>query len=149
MMGYYNNPQATRDAFIEDEDGKWFKTGDIGRLDDDNFLFICGRKKNLIILSNGENVSPDGLEQEISDAIPYVKELVCYQENNVIVAEAFFDKDYILKTGISEADYTRKFEDDIVNFNRTQPPQKNIGKTKVREIEFPKTTTMKIKRNYK
>lgn len=149
MMGYYNNPQATAEAFIEDEDGKWFKTGDIGRLDNDNFLFINGRKKNLIILSNGENVSPEGLEQEILNALPYVKEVICYQENNVIVAEAFFNKDYILEAGTPDVDYNEKFESDIVDFNRTQPPQKNIGKTIIRDTEFPKTTTMKIKRNYK
>jgi len=149
MMGYYNNPQATAEAFIEDEDGKWFKTGDVGRLDDDNFLFIGGRKKNLIILSNGENVSPEGLEFEIVSALPYVKEVVCYQEGNEIVAEAFFNKEYIEETGTQDLNYTEKFAADMVEFNRSQPPQKNIGKTLVRDTEFPKTTTMKIKRNYK
>ena len=149
MMGYYNNPKATAEAFIEDEEGKWFNTGDVGRLDEDNFLFIDGRKKNLIILSNGENVSPEGLEFEIVSALPYVKEVVCFQEDNVIVAEAFFNKEYIEETGTQSVDYTKKFEADIVEFNRNQPPQKNIGKTVVRDTEFPKTTTMKIKRNYK
>ena len=149
MMGYYNNPQATAEAFIEDEDGKWFKTGDVGRLDGDNFLFIGGRKKNLIILSNGENVSPEGLEFEIVNALPYVKEVVCYQEDNAIVAEAFFNKEYIEETGTQELNYAEKFAADIVEFNRNQPPQKNIGRTLVRDTEFPKTTTMKIKRNYK
>jgi len=151
MMGYYNNPQATKEAFIEDEDGKWFRTGDVGRLDDDNFLFIGGRKKNLIILSNGENVSPEGLEQEILNDLPYIKEVVCFQDpsDNMIVAEAFFNKDYMMDTGTADVNYTEKFAADIVEFNRKQPPQKNIGKTIVREEEFPKTTTMKIKRNYK
>ncbi len=151
MMGYYNNPEATSEAFIEDEDGKWFRTGDIGRLDKDNFLFIGGRKKNLIILSNGENVSPECLEQEILNDLPYVKEVVCFQDpkDNMIVAEAFFNKDYIAETGTADVNYTEKFSADIVEFNRKQPPQKNIGKTIIREEEFPKTTTMKIKRNYK
>jgi len=149
MLGYYNNPEATKEAFIEDEDGKWFRTGDIGWLDEDNFLFIGGRKKNLIILSNGENVSPEGLEQDILNEFPYVKEVVCFQKDNVIVAEAFFNNDYIAETGTNDVNYREKFEMDIVEFNRKQPPQKNIGKTIVREVEFPKTTTMKIKRNYK
>jgi len=149
MLGYYNNPEATKEAFFEDEDGKWFRTGDIGWVDKDNFLFLNGRKKNLIILSNGENVSPEGLEQEILNSMEYIKEVVCYQEDNVIVAEAFFNKEYIEQTQTESTDYRKKFEQDIVEFNRKQPPQKNIGKTLVRDTEFPKTTTQKIKRNYK
>ena len=149
MMGYYNNPEATKEAFFEDGEGKWFRTGDMGRVDKDNFLFICGRKKNLIILSNGENVSPEGLEHEILNECEYVKEVVCFQEDNVIVAEAFFNKEYIEETGTQNVDYGEKFQKDILEFNRKQPPQKNIGKVLVRVTEFPKTTTQKIKRNYK
>jgi len=149
MLGYYNNPEATKEAFFEDEDGKWFKTGDVGRVDEDNFLFLCGRKKNLIILSNGENVSPEGLEQEILAECPYIKEIICFQEDKTIAAEAFFNKDYIIETGTQAVNYIEKFAKDILAFNRKQPPQKNIGKTIVREVEFPKTTTMKIKRSYK
>jgi len=149
MMGYYNNPEATKEAFFEDGDGKWFRTGDIGKLDKDNFLYISGRKKNLIILSNGENVSPEELEQEILNEYAYVKEVVCFQENNTIAAEAFFNKEYIEETGTQNVDYGDKFQRDIIEFNRKQPPQKNIGKVFVRSTEFPKTTTQKIKRNYK
>jgi long-chain acyl-CoA synthetase len=148
MMGYYNNPKATKEAFFEDGEGKWFRTGDIGRVDKDNFLFICGRKKNLIILSNGENVSPEGLEHEILNECEYVKEVVCFQEDNVIAAEVFFNKEYIEETGTQNVDYGEKFQKDILEFNRKQPPQKNIGKVLVRITEFPKTTTQKIKRNY-
>jgi long-chain acyl-CoA synthetase len=149
MLGYYNNPEATKEAFFEDSDGKWFRTGDIGKIDKDNFLFISGRKKNLIILNNGENVSPEELEQEILSEFEYVKEVICFQEDNLITAEAFFDKEYIETTGTQNINYGEKFQKDIVEFNRKQPPQKNIGKVLVRDIEFPKTTTQKIKRNYK
>ncbi|MCL1945854.1 MAG: AMP-binding protein [Chitinivibrionia bacterium] len=149
MMGYYNNPEATKEAFFEVGAEKWFRTGDIGKIDGDNFLFICGRKKNLIILSNGENVSPEGLEQEILNEFVYVKEVVCFQEDNAIVAEAFFNKEYIEETGTQDVDYGDKFQKEILEFNRKQPPQKNIAKVLVRLTEFPKTTTQKIKRNYK
>jgi long-chain acyl-CoA synthetase len=149
MMGYYNNPEATKDAFFEGSDGKWFKTGDIGKVDEDNFLYISGRKKNLIILNNGENVSPEGLEQEILNEYEYVKEVVCFQENNLIAAEVFFNMEYIEETGTQDVNYGDKLNEDIVIFNRKQPPQKNIGKIIVRNIEFPKTTTLKIKRIYK
>lgn len=149
MMGYYNNSEATKEAFLEDAEGKWFKTGDVGKLDKDNFLYISGRKKNLIILSNGENVSPEELEQEILNEYEYVKEVVCFEEDSVIAAEAFFNKEYIEETGTQNVDYGEKFKKDILEFNRKQPPQKNIGKVFIRATEFPKTTTQKIKRNYK
>jgi long-chain acyl-CoA synthetase len=151
MMGYYNNPEATREAFLSGgNDGKWFRTGDIGYKDEDDFLYISGRKKNLIILSNGENVSPEGIEQEIMAEMPYVQEVVVFQDDaeNMIVAEAYFNPEYIEQTGTHDVDYARKFARDIVAYNRKQPPQKNIGKTLVRDEEFPKTTTKKIKRNY-
>jgi len=151
MMGYYNNAEATKEAFFEHPDGKWFRTGDVGYKDEDNFLYIGGRKKNLIILSNGENVSPEGMEQEIMTEMPYIMEVVVFQddEEKVIVAEAYFNPEYIEQTGTQDVDYAKKFARDIVEYNRKQPPQKNIGKTLVRDEEFPKTTTKKIKRNYK
>jgi len=150
MLGYYNNEAATKDAFFEHPDGKWFRTGDVGYKDDDNFLYICGRKKNLIILSNGENVSPEGMEQEILAEMPYIQEVVVFQDDKekMIVAEAFFSPEYLEQTGVTHGEYVKKFAADVVEYNRKQPPQKSIGKTLVRDAEFPKTTTKKIKRNY-
>ena len=136
-LGYWKNPQVTKAAF----DGEWFKTGDIGYLDDDGFLFISGRKKNLIILNNGKNVAPEELEISILNHIPYVKEAVVYAEDNTIVAEVFFSPDHL------QEDILSCFDRDIISFNRTQAPYKNISRTVVRDIEFPKTTTKKIKRD--
>jgi long-chain acyl-CoA synthetase len=135
MLGYYKNEQATKEAF----DGEWFKTGDIGYLDQDGFLFISGRKKNLIILSNGKNVYPEEMEYAILTDIPYVKEVVVYAESDAIVAEIFLDdKNY--------PDCTLTINGDISRLNRTLPLYKNIGKIVIRDIEFPKTTVKKIKR---
>lgn len=136
MAGYYGEPEATAAAF----DGEWFKTGDHGRIDRDGFLFMVGRKKNLICLSNGKNVSPEELEDKLS-RIDYVKEVLVYEEDERIVAEFFLnEEDY--------PDARDRINDDVQEFNRNMPLFKNINKVKVRDDEFPKTTTLKIARNY-
>lgn len=134
MKGYYKDPEETAKVF----DGEWFKTGDYGKIDKDGFLFITGRKKNLIILSNGENVSPEGIEIELM-RLPYVKEVVVYEEKGDIVGEFYLDED-----NYSEA--RTMLNNDIDFYNRSVPNFKNISKTKIRDIPFEKTTTMKIKR---
>lgn len=135
MIGYYNNQNANNEAFI---DG-WFKTGDIGFLDEFGALHIAGRKKNLIILSNGENIAAEELESYVYQ-IPYVKEVIVYGENDIITAEIYLDEDY--------SDALDRINNDIANLNITLPLVKNIGSIKIRDTEFPKTTTKKIKRNY-
>jgi len=136
MLGYYKNEQATNDAF----DGEWFKTGDIGYLDRDGFLFISGRKKNLIILNNGKNVYPEEIESVLL-GIEYIKEALVYAEDNAIVAEVFPDTENF-------PDCASRLDGDIIALNKALPIYKNIGKTKIREVEFPKTTTKKIIRDY-
>ena len=89
MVGYYDDPEATAAVF---EDG-WYKTGDYGRFDEDGFLFYVGLKKNLIVLSNGKNVSPEEIEDKIMITIPYVKEVVVSDEDNFITAEFFLDEE--------------------------------------------------------
>ena len=137
MVGYYGDPEATAKAF----DGEWFKTGDFGRIDKDGFLFMVGRKKNLIVLSNGKNVSPKELEEKLMTAIPYIKEVLVYQEDKKIVGEFFLnEEDY--------PDAREHLSGDVTAFNRSMPSFKNINKTKIRDDEFPKTTTLKIARKY-
>ena len=137
MKGYYNDPEATAEAF----DGDWFKTGDFGRIDEDGFLFFVGRKKNLIVLSNGKNVSPEELEDKLV-SIDYVKEVVVYGENDKITAEFFLDT-------VLEPDANKMIKADVNNLNKNLPGYKRIAKIKTRDDEFPKTTTLKIRRNYK
>lgn len=134
MLGYYKDPEATEEAFS----GEWFRTGDYGRIDEDGFLYITGRKKNLIILSNGENVMPEELEMKL-ERLEYVLDVVCYEENGSITAEFYLDEEHF-------TDARSRLEEDIDIFNRSMPMQKNISGVKIRDIPFEKTTTMKIKR---
>lgn len=135
MRGYYHNDYENQHVF---SDG-WFHTGDIGIIDNFGALHITGRIKNLIILSNGENVAAESIEQLIY-AIPYVKEVIAYGKDDAIVAEMFLDDE--------TADAKERIYEDIKSINQKLPLVRNIGKVVIRDTEFPKTTTKKIKRNY-
>lgn len=135
MLGYYRDEEATKEAFDEG----WFMTGDLGYIDEDGFLYVTGRKKNLIILSNGENVSPEELENLLLDH-ELVKEVMVYAESGVITAEIYPDPDADTK------EIAKRLQALIDSCNRKLPGYKKIQKLKVRRREFPKTTTKKIKR---
>ena len=147
MLGYYNDEETTKAAF--DENG-YFKTGDYGKFDENGVLFITGRLKNLIILSNGKNVYPEEIETELA-SVPGVLDIVVYEgqskrgiEHNAIVAEIYPDKEYIEKNEIK--DVQRYLQEYINNYNRTAVSYKKIGLLRVREEEFPKNTLRKIMR---
>lgn len=134
FLGYYKNEKATAEAF----DGEWFKTGDLGSIDEDGLLYIDGRKKNLIILSNGKNVVPEELESLIMNNIPEVKEVVVYGENDKIVAEIYPDYEI--------ADVEKTINEKVNELNQSLPLFKRMATVKFTATEFPKTTTKKIKR---
>ncbi|MBQ7383694.1 MAG: AMP-binding protein, partial [Clostridia bacterium] len=146
MLGYYKDEVATADAF---KDG-YFRTGDYGKLGKGGVIYITGRKKNLIILSNGKNVYPEEIENELS-ATPGVLDIVVYEGQsrrgvtyNAIVAEVFPDKDFFEKNGITDIEaYLKPFVDE---YNKKTVPYKKIGILKVREEDFPKNTLRKIQR---
>ncbi len=147
MLGYYKDGKTTADAITPDG---YFKTGDYGKLDENNVLYITGRKKNLIILSNGKNVYPEEIENELV-ATPGVLDIIVYEgqsrrgmEHNAIVAEIYPDKEYMEKNGITDMRaHLKPFIDD---YNRNAVPYKKIGVLKVRDEEFPKNTLRKIMR---
>ena len=134
MIGYYNDPEATAETF---DDG-WYKTGDFGYFDEDGFLFFRGRKKNLIVLSNGKNVSPEELEDKFA-AVDYVKEVLVYEEDGKITGEFFLDD--------TVPDAKSQLKKYVKELNMRTPAFKQIQKVKFRNTEFPKTTTLKILRN--
>ncbi len=147
MMGYYKNEAATKDALTEEG---YFRTGDYGKLTDDGVLFITGRKKNLIILSNGKNVYPEEIEKDLL-ATPGLLDIVVYEgqskrgmEHNAIVAEIFCDKDFMEKNGITDA--KKYIQGYIDEYNKTAVPYKKITVLKIREEDFPKNTLRKIQR---
>ena len=147
MLGYYKDEEATKDAITEDG---YFRTGDYGKLGKKGEIYITGRKKNLIILSNGKNVYPEEIESEFI-AVPGVIDIVVYEGQskrglmyNTIVAEVFPDKDYIEKNNVTDIHaHLKKYVDE---YNLTAVPYKKIGILKVRTEEFPKNTLRKIMR---
>ena len=132
-------PQETAETL---EDG-WLKTGDLGYVDGDGFVYITGRKKNLIILANGENVSPEELENQLSRN-PLVKEILVRETEKVIQAEIFPDFEYAKKKHVK--DVKGELQSLIDEFNRDIPVYKRIHSLVVRETEFEKTPSKKIKR---
>lgn len=137
MLGYYGDEAATASAF----DGEWLKTGDLGYFDEEGFLFFTGRKKNLIILSNGKNVSPEELEDALTSELEYIREALVYEENGKITAEIFPDKENF-------PDCEEHIREDIDRFNAGVAEFKRISAVKLRSEEFAKTTTLKIIRKY-
>ena len=130
MMGYMKNPEAT-EAILQDG---WLHTGDLGRVDEEGFVYITGRKKNLIILASGENVSPEELESLIlQDA--RVTEVVVREEGSKICAEIYCD-----------ADACEGIRAHVAAVNTQLPQYKHIGLVLFREEPFPRTATGKIKR---
>lgn len=146
MLGYYKDEEATADAF--DSEG-FFKTGDYGKIEK-GAIFITGRKKNLIILSNGKNVYPEEIENDLI-ATPGILDIVVYEgqsrrglEHNAIVAEVYPDKEYIEKNGIT--DVAAHLQPYVDEYNKGAVHYKKITILKVREDEFPKNTLRKIMR---
>lgn len=139
MMGYYNMPDKTEEAL---KDG-WLLTGDLGYVDEEGFVFLTGRKKNLIITKNGENVSPEELENKIGSH-RLVQEILVREKEGVIEAEMFPDVEYAEKKKIT--DITSALQQIIDEYNQNAPSYKKVYSIKVRETEFEKTPSKKIKR---
>ena len=139
MQGYYKMPEETAETL---EDG-WLKTGDLGYVDEDGFVYLTGRKKNLIITKNGENVSPEEIENALSTS-RLVGEVLVREKDSVIEAEIYPDQDYVKKKKIK--DVRMALQEVIDRYNKAAAPQKKIYSLVVRDTEFEKTTTRKIKR---
>ena len=140
MTGYYKMPEETKEMFTDDG---WLKTGDIGYVTEDRQLFITGRVKNLIILSSGENVSPEAIERKFS-AMDLVEEVLVYGEGNRIVAEVYPNSEYAEANGID--DIEAELEKAVDSMNETAKASHLISEVRVRNIPFEKTGPGKIKR---
>lgn len=141
MTGYYKMPEETAEMFTEDG---WLKTGDIGELTPDGELFVTGRVKNLIILSSGENVSPEAIEKKFGSE-PLVNEVLICGEDNRIVAEIYPDYDYAESNGID--DIEAALEEIIEKMNSSAKASHIISKIKVHTEPLERTDSGKIKRH--
>ncbi len=146
MLGYYKNPEATAEVFTEDG---WFKTGDIGYMDEDNYIYITGRKKNVIILSNGKNVFPEEIEEHLSMKSDIIAESVVLGRANasgetVITAIIYPNPDF--SKDKSKDEILAEVKNAVTDVNRLLQVYKQIRDIEIRETEFEKTTTRKIKR---
>ena len=139
MQGYYKMPEETADTLV---DG-WLRTGDLGYVDDHGYVFLTGRKKNLIITKNGENVSPEELENRLGQH-RLVQEVLVRESEGVIEAEIFPDYEYAKKKKIR--DLAETLQGIIDEYNQGAPVYKRIYRLKIRETEFEKTPSKKIKR---
>ena len=147
MIGYVNAPDLTKEILTEDG---WLCTGDLGYVDEERFLFITGRKKNLIIFSNGKNVYPEEIETEISrirgvlEVVVYAGESKKNPEKEVIVAEIFPDYEQLKNDGV--VDVKEYFDEHVKVANTHMAPYKKVGLVKIRKEEFIKNTSRKITR---
>ena len=148
MLGYYKNEKATKEVL---KDG-WFSTGDYGYIDEDGFLYITGRKKDVIVLRNGENVYPQEIE-ELINKIPYVKESIVYQRgqsktDTMLCAKIVYDEEAIKQTfgEKTEEQYKEEIWKKIKEINKDLPLFKHIKKIEITTEELEKTTTQKVKR---
>lgn len=145
MLGYFEDEEATAAVFTEDG---WFKTGDVGYVDKDGYLYITGRKKNIIILSNGKNIYPEEIEQYLAP-ISLIQECVVIGRKNavgeVVITAVVFPNEEEAE-GLSKEDVYTKLKEAINEVNKNLPVFKQIHDLEVRDTEFEKTTTKKIKR---
>ena len=151
MMGYYHNQEATDKVLV---DG-WFHSGDLGYVDSEDFIYITGRKKNVIITKNGKNVFPEELEYHLSN-VPYIAESMVWGDegedgsnDTSIIATVTLDAEEVVEK-LGE-NYTEEQARDLIweevdKINENLPYYKKIKKVKIRKEDFEKTTGKKIKR---
>ena len=154
MLGYYEDEEATKEAIFEENGERWFHSGDIGYMDNDGFLYITGRSKNVIVTQNGKNIYPEEIElmlskhTEIKECMVYGKEVEGEKEliitakviPNYEVIEEKYGKD------LSEEEIYKIIWDKVKEVNKELTSYKAIKKLEIKHDEFVKTTTMKIKR---
>lgn len=146
MRGYLKNEEATKEVFTEDG---WFRTGDIGYMDKDGYIFITGRKKNVIILSNGKNVFPEELEEHLAERADVIGESVVIgrpHDNGEVVITAVIYPNPEFSQGKSAEEIAAAVKEAITEVNKTLPVYKQMRDIDIRDTEFEKTTTRKIKR---
>ena len=143
MLGYYKNPEATE--AVLDKDG-WLNTGDICNLDDDGFLYIRGRDKNMILGPSGQNIYPEEIEEKLNN-MPYVSEsLVIDSGEGRLIALIYPDLENLTAQRFSPAQIEDIMDENIKNLNRELPAYSQIQRFRLYDEEFEKTPKRSIKR---
>jgi long-chain acyl-CoA synthetase len=142
MTGYYKNEEATKATI--DDDG-WLHTGDIGMLDGDDFIYIKGRHKDMLLGPSGQNIYPEEIEAKLNN-LPYVEESLLIEKDKKIVALVYPNMETVDAEGLSETDLQEKMEANRELINRQLPAYSRITKIELFPEEFEKTPTKKIKR---
>ena len=142
MLGYYNNEEATADVFTEDG---WFKTGDMGVIDADGFLYIRGRCKSMLLGPSGQNIYPEEIESAINN-MPYVIESLVIEDKGQLVALVYPDMDKAATDKMDAAALQKKMEENINLVNADMPNYQKIAHVRIMPEEFEKTPKKSIKR---
>ena len=146
MLGYYNDQESTY-AVLKDG---WFHTGDLAYFDEEGYLFITGRKKNVIVMKNGKNVFPEEIETLVN-LLPYVSESMLFSRNKasdvVLWLKVVYDEEYLKEEGITVEELNEIFDKDLEKINDTMPSYKMVKKFFLSDKPTIKTTTLKTKRN--
>ncbi len=141
MKGYWKNPEETKKVII----GGWLYTGDLGEIDEEGYIYITGRKKELIVLGSGKNIFPEELESKILQRAPYIKEVGIFEKGGRLLALVYPDLEKVRSFGITNLYETIKWEV-IDKLNRELPEWKRIVGFKIVNTELPKTRLGKLRR---
>ena len=142
MLGYYKNPEAT--AQIIDVHG-WLHTGDLGTIDEEGYVTVRGRSKNLLLTSSGQNIYPEEIESKLNN-LPYVAESLIVLQHEKLVALIYPDFDDAFAHGLQQADIQKVMEQNRIELNQQLPNYSQISKIKIHFEEFEKTAKKSIKR---
>ncbi|MBQ8520336.1 MAG: AMP-binding protein [Bacteroides sp.] len=142
MLGYYKNPEATRQ--IIDKDG-WLHTGDMAIIDEEGYIYIKGRCKNMLLTASGQNIYPEEIEAKLNN-MPYVCESLIVLQGDKLVALVYPDTDDAYVHGLTEADIEKAIDQNRMELNRDLPSYSQIARIKLYPEEFEKTAKKSIKR---
>ena len=142
MLGYYKNEESTR--AVLDEEG-WLRTGDLGIIDAENFIYIRGRSKDMLLGPSGQNIYPEELEAKINN-MKYVQESVVIQENNKLVALVYPEQDVLKLDKIDNEKLKSVFDSHKKDLNKSVPAYMNVTEFRIHDEEFIKTPKKSIKR---